>query len=154
MISEESILWILISIGVLLFAYSLRKPPIKEWLLFFLLTGYLSSIIGVIVVEENLLSYPVNLFNTHFDSSFTYEYILFPVLGIYYYQSTYRSGWLGFIVKAAVFSSIITIMEYFLERYTNLIHYISWTWMYTFISTIFVLVLIRMIVKFLPPVKN
>ena len=151
---EKTILWLLVFIGIGLFVYSLRKSPVKEWLLFFLLTGYFSSVIGVIVVEEGLLTYPVNLFNRHFDSSLTYEYVLFPVLGIYYYQSTFRSGWIGYFVKAAIYSAIITIMEFFLEKYTDLIHYENWSWMYTFVSTMLLLVIIRVIIKYLPDVDQ
>ncbi len=150
MMFEKAILWLLVFLGIGLFIFSLRKPPLKEWLLFFLLTGYFSSIIGVIVVEEGMLTYPVNLFNRHFDSSLTYEYVLFPVLGIYYYQSTFRSGWGGYVGKAAIYSAIITILEFFLEKYTDLIHYESWTWWYTFLSTLLLLVMIRVIVKYLP----
>ena len=150
MMIEKTMLWLLALIGVGLFVFSMRKPPIKEWLLFFLLTNYFSSIIGVIVVEEGMLTYPVNLFNRHFDSSLTYEYVLFPVLGVYYYQSTFRSGWTGYFVKAAIYSGIITITEFFLEKYTDLIHYESWTWIYTFLSTLFLLFIIRIIVKYIP----
>ena len=150
MMDEKTMLWLLALIGVGLFVFSMRKPPIKEWLLFFLLTSYFSSIIGVIVVEEGMLTYPVNLFNRHFDSSLTYEYVLFPVLGVYYYQSTFRSGWIGYVLKAVIYSGIITITEFFLEKYTDLIHYESWTWYYTFLSTLLLLLIIRIIVNFIP----
>ncbi|WP_273849912.1 CBO0543 family protein [Guptibacillus spartinae] len=154
MMIEKTILWLLVLIGVGLFVFSMRKPPIKEWLLFFLLTGYFSSIIGVIVVEEGMLTYPVNLFNRHFDSSLTYEYVLFPVVGVYYYQSTFRSGWTGYFVKGFIYSGIITITEFFLEKYTDLIHYESWTWYYTFFSTILLLLIIRIIVNYLPGMEQ
>ncbi|MGB8001857.1 MAG: CBO0543 family protein [Anaerobacillus sp.] len=154
MLVEKSLLWGLVLVGLCLFIYSLRKPPIKEWLLFFFLTGYLSSIIGVFVVEEKLLSYPVNLFNRHFDSSLTYEYILFPVLGIYYYQSTYNMNWVSWLWKSVVFSGIITLIEFFLERYTDLIHYEKWTWGYTFVSTCLVLFTIRLVMNYLSKVKD
>lgn len=106
------------------------------------------------MVEEGLLTYPVNLFNRHFNSSFTYEYILFPVVGVYYYQSTFHSGWSGYFMKAVIYSGMITVTEFFLEKYTDLIHYEGWTWFYTFLSTLFLLLMIRMIVKYLSHMKH
>ncbi|WP_431522046.1 CBO0543 family protein [Guptibacillus hwajinpoensis] len=143
---EKFLLWILFSSGVGLFLYNLSRPHAKEWLLIFLLTGYCASILGTLVVEEKMLSYPSNIFH-HFDSSVTYEYVLFPLISVYYYRSTYRLGLGGILLRGAVYSGGITIIEYFLERYTDLIHYYTWTWGYTFISTFFLLLFVRGIVQ-------
>ncbi|MFP3339167.1 CBO0543 family protein, partial [Micrococcus sp. SIMBA_131] len=64
------------------------------------------------------------------------------------------SGWVGYFGKAAIYSGIITILEFFLEKYTDLTHYESWTWWYTFVSTLLLLVFIRVIVKYLPGVEQ
>ena len=96
-----------------------------------------------------MLSYPVNLFNNQFDSSLTYEYILFPLLGIYYYQSTYTSTWKGIFWQAALYSMVITVIELILEKYTGFIKYESWKWTYTFVSTFGFFIIARYLMKFI-----
>ncbi|MFJ5758521.1 hypothetical protein ACIQAA_05135 [Neobacillus sp. NPDC093182] len=57
---ERIILWTLLLVGITLLLFSLRKPFIKDWILIFLLNAYLSTLIGVLVVEENKKSGPMN----------------------------------------------------------------------------------------------
>ena len=153
MVFEKMVLWLLFIVGVCAFFYNLRKPPIKDWLIIFLITAFISSIFGVIVVEKELLSYPVNLF-PHFDSSLTYEYVLFPVISIYFYKLTYHGTWKEIMMWGIVFSSAITVTEYFIERYTELIQYHTWTWTYTLISTYLLLLFVRGIVKLISYVEK
>ena len=144
---QKIILWILALVGICLLLLNLRKRPFKDRLIVFLITSYYSSILGIMVVGEGMLSYPVNLFNTHFDSSLAYEYILFPLLGIYYYQSTYSSTWKGIVVQAALYSIAITVIEVILEKYTGFIDYKSWNWTYTLLSSFSFFVIVRYLMK-------
>ncbi|WP_305853291.1 CBO0543 family protein [Halobacillus amylolyticus] len=135
-------LWCLHILGLVLFIFALRKPPRKDWLLMFLISAYFAIILGVIVVEEHLLTYPVSLFK-HFQSSVLFEFLLFPVLCTYYYQTSYFTGAFGIIWQAVVFSGVLTIIEFCLERYTDLIRYLQWDWYYTFTSVFLFMVSVR-----------
>ena len=44
-------LWVLLVLGLILLVFSLRKPPIKDVILVFLLKAYFSTFFGVIVVN-------------------------------------------------------------------------------------------------------
>ncbi|WP_257351035.1 CBO0543 family protein [Pseudalkalibacillus decolorationis] len=144
---ERVILWGLLIIGIALLLYSLRKLPFKEWLFVYLLTTYFSIIIGTIVVEENMLDYPIKFLNKHFDSSLLYEYLLFPVVCLYFYRTTYHSRYFNILLQGGLYTTALTIIEVLLERYTDLIKYNSWTWIYTFTSVFILLVFIRIIVQ-------
>ncbi|MDP4550567.1 CBO0543 family protein [Alkalihalobacillus macyae] len=147
MLDEKTVLWILAGGGICLLLFNLRKSPFKDRLIVFLLSSYYSSILGILVVGEGLLTYPVNLFNSQFDSSLTYEYILFPLIGIYYYQTTFTSTWKGIVWQAVLYSVGITIIEVILEKYTGFIKYESWKWTYTLASTFGFLIIVRYLMK-------
>lgn len=144
---ERIILWSLLIIGVTLLFSSLRKPPIKNWILIFSLSSYFSTFFGVLVVEEKMLEYPVRFLSNYFSSSLLYEYLLFPVVCIYFYQTTYRSRYLNIVLQCILYTTVLTIIEIFFERYTELIKYHTWTWKYTFISTFLLILFIRFLMQ-------
>jgi hypothetical protein len=144
---ERIILWALLLVGITLLIFSLRKPFIKDWILIFLLNAYLSTFIGVLVVEENMLEYPIRFLGNFFTSSLLYEYLLFPVACIYFYQKTYNSSFKGIFLYCLMFTSGLTVIEVLFERYTDLIEYHTWTWKHTFISTFILMFFIRIIMQ-------
>ncbi|MBZ5753631.1 hypothetical protein M3184_17670 [Metabacillus litoralis] len=144
---EKIILWSLLIIGIALLFFSLRKPPIKDWILIFLLTSFFSVFLGVLVVEEKMLEYPISFLSKYFSSSLLYEYLLLPVVCIYFYQATYYSRYPSIILKCALYTSVLTIIEVLLERYTDLIEYHTWTWIHTFISIFFLMMFIRILMQ-------
>lgn len=144
---ERIILWSLLIIGITLLFSSLRKPPIKNWILIFSLSSIFSTFFGVLVVEEKMLEYPVRFLSTYFSSSLLYEYLLFPVVCIYFYQTTYRSRYLNIVLQCIFYTTALTIIEFFIERYTELIKYHTWTWEYTFLSTFLLMMFIRFLME-------
>lgn len=146
--AEKVILYAMFVGGLLFFFYSLRKPPIKDWLLAFFITGYFALILGVMVVESGMLSYPVTIF-PYFDSSPLFELVLFPVLSLHYYQTTYHYSFKGYLLKGFMYTSILTITEVLLEKFTDLVQYNTWKWYYTFISVYVFFVIIRCLLQFI-----
>ncbi|MFC0272852.1 CBO0543 family protein [Metabacillus herbersteinensis] len=144
---ERIILWLLLIIGIILLVFSLRKPPIKDWILIFLLASCFSIFLGVLVVEEKMLEYPISFLSEYFGSNLLYEYLLFPVVCIYFYQTTYYSRYLGITLQCVVYTSVLTIIEVLFEKYTDLIEYHTWTWIHTSISIFFLMMFIRIIVQ-------
>ncbi|MGM0875275.1 MAG: CBO0543 family protein [Bacillota bacterium] len=144
---ERIFLWALFLIGIALLFFSLRKPSIKDWILIFLLSAYLSTFIGVLVVEEKMLRYPNRILSKYFDTNLLYEYFLFPVVCIYFYQTTYSSRYFSIALQCALYTTALTIIEVLFERYTNLIEYHTWTWMHTFISTFFLMIFVRILMQ-------
>jgi hypothetical protein len=135
---DRIFLWALLMIGIVLFCFSLRKPLIKDTVLVFLLKAYFSSFFGVIVSGAKLVEYPVRFLGQYFDTSILFEYFLYPIMCVYFYQTSYHSRLLGIIVQCALYTAALTTLEVLCEKYTDLIEYHGWTGMYSFI-TIFIL---------------
>ncbi|AZV41588.1 hypothetical protein BAOM_0977 [Peribacillus asahii] len=144
---ERIILWSMLIIGIALLFFSLRKPPTKDLILIFLLTSFFSTFLGVIVVEEKMLEYPISFLSNYFSSSILYEYLILPVVCIYFYQATYYSRYPSIILKCTLYTAFLTIIEVIFERYTDLIKYHTWTWIHTFISIFFLFMFIRILMQ-------
>jgi hypothetical protein len=144
---DRIILWALLIIGMVLLFFSLRKPLIKDTLLVFLLKAYFSTFFGVIIVKENLIEYPVRFLGQYFETSILFEYFLYPIDCVYFYLTSYRSSLLGIIVQCALYTSALTILEVLCVKYTNLIKYHTWTWMYSFITLFLLSFSVRMLMQ-------
>jgi predicted benzoate:H+ symporter BenE len=144
---ERTILWGFLLIGIVLMIFSLRKAPIKESITIFLLTAYFSTFIGVIVERNKMVEYPVRNLQNYFETSILYEYLLLPVVCIYFYKSTYNSRYPSIILQCALYTSVLTIIEVLLERYTNLVKYNTWTWMHTFVSLFSLILFVRILMQ-------
>lgn len=132
--AEKNILKTLFIFGIFSFFLLVKKPPRKEWLIIFLLKGYIASILDNILVKKGYLKYPVSLFKT-FDISVLFSYIIFPVTCIYYNQVTKNSGLAGILTKCLIFSVPSATAEHWLEKNTNLIRYKkNWTSFHSFAS--------------------
>ena len=151
---EKVILWALFLLGITLFFFSLRKPLIKDSILIYLLNTYISTFVGVLVVEKKMLEYPIRFLSNYFKSSLLYEYLLFPVVCIYFYQTTYHSRYRGIFLQGILYTSTLTIIEVLFERYTDLIEYHTWTWKHTFISTFFLIFFIRILMQLINKKAN
>jgi hypothetical protein len=146
---EKNILRLLLVIGIGTFFNLIRKPPIKDWLIIFLLKSYISSIIDNILVKKGYLKYPVKWIKT-FDFSFIFSYLIFPVSCIYYNQVTKNSSVFGIIFKCLLFTLPSTIVELWFERNTKLIKYKkSWTALHSFGSIAFTFLIVRVLITFI-----
>ncbi|PKG22614.1 CBO0543 family protein [Niallia nealsonii] len=140
---EKITLRILCVIGIGSFLNLLRKPPLKDWLIIFLLKSYIASILDNLLVKKGYLTYPVKLLKT-FDVSVLFSYLLFPVSCIYFNQVTKNSSFLGILTKSLLFSVPSALAEHWIERNTNLIKYKkSWTTIHSFISIASTFLIVR-----------
>jgi hypothetical protein len=144
---DRIILWALLIIGMVLLFFSLRKPLIKDSVLVFLMKAYFSTFFGIIVAGANLVEYPVRFLSQYFETSIIFEYFLYPIMCVYFYQTSYRSSFLGIIVQCALYTSALTILEVLCEKYTILIKYHTWTWIYSFLTIFLLSFLVRMLMQ-------
>ncbi|MFP5114179.1 CBO0543 family protein [Bacillaceae bacterium C204] len=140
---EKNILRLLFVFGIGTFFNLIRKPPIKDWLLIFLLKSYIATILDNLLVKKGYIKYPVNLFKT-FDISVLFSYLIFPISCIYYNQVTKNSSIFGIIGKCILFTLPSTLVESWLERNTKLVKYKkSWTSLHSFVSIGFTFLIVR-----------
>lgn len=136
-----SILAFVIALLILIFVVDWRY--FRDWIVVFLFKCTLDFIWGSPVVELKMLEYPNRLLPKFYDTSILFELWVFPVLCIWYNQVTKDRGIVAILFYAVVFSAGITAVEYPLERYTNLIHYITWSWFTTFYTLIITFLMSR-----------
>ncbi|MCM3597832.1 hypothetical protein M4D55_18850 [Metabacillus idriensis] len=143
MIIERWIIAGAIVLCILLIWKFVPKERAREAWVPFLSMSSVTWAAGLFVVERGWIYYPVQLFgkeNQVNESSFTFEFFLFPVLAILfslYYPSSKKihSKWL----YAIVFSGVFTIAEVILEKYTDSVEYDEWKWYWTFFSVMLIL---------------
>ncbi|MEH6904662.1 CBO0543 family protein [Neobacillus drentensis] len=142
---EKNILRFLFIFGIGTFFNLLRKPPLKDWLIIFLLKSYIATILDNLLVKRGYLKYPVNLFKS-FDISVLFSYLIFPISCIYFNQVTKSSSFTGIILKSILFSVPSAIAESWLERNTKLIKYKkSWTALHSFGSIALTFLIVRIL---------
>lgn len=129
--------WILlfsyvVGIGILFF---IPKNKIRLAVVAFLFKQVITFLFGLVVVELELIDYPLRLFASINRSSFTFEYFFFPILcaifNVWYPNN--RSMLIQWAYYGG-FTSILTIMEVIIEKYTDLIEYVHWDWYISFIT--------------------
>jgi len=134
------ILSIIISIG--LFFIFVPKSKLREAIFGLLLMQSLTWVLGGLMVELKLISYPSHLFSYAFRTSFTFEYVAFPVVGVLFNLYFPKgSNWVKKTGFSILLPSLIVIGEVFLERYTDNIKYLHWNWFYSWGSMLMTLLL-------------
>lgn len=131
----------------------LRKQPIKDWLIIYFLKGYISGFIDSFLVSYHILSYPVRLFPEVFKISILFDMFVFPILCVFYNQTSYRSKLPGIIGQALLYSLPVALFEYWAEEQTNLIEYFRWwtiyhSYFYLTLTFVFVRAFIAIIRRF------
>ena len=112
----------------------------------FLVIQFITTILGHVVVEFDALAYPVREFSRVNRTSFIYEFLAFPMMCAIFnvYYPAHRSRLLQ-IGNYMLYCTVITIIEVFIERYTNLILYLKWNWFWTWGSVLITLLITRVI---------
>ena len=121
-------------IGILLFYLFVPVSKIRLAVLGFLIMQSITWLLGFLVSEFNLISYPVRLFEFATRTSFTFEYFAFPIVSAIYNLYFPRNSKLGGLLYTCIIVSILTGIEIILENYTDTIDYVNWRWYLSWIS--------------------
>ncbi|WP_328591414.1 CBO0543 family protein [Acetivibrio thermocellus] len=138
------------------FAVNFRsKNKIREASVIFCFKQLITWLLGLFVAEFNLIEYPVRLFANATKASFTFEYFVYPsicvIFNLYYPE---RKSLFKRILYYFIYTAAITVFEVILEKYTQNIKYINWTWYYTFLSVYLTFFLSRAYFKWFFKISN
>ncbi|TEB05292.1 hypothetical protein Psch_02333 [Pelotomaculum schinkii] len=134
-ISTEFIISVISAlIGLLLLVFAVDWRYFRDWVVVFLYKSVLDGLWGAAVVNLHLLEYPFRQLPLLYKVSLLFDFWVFPILCILYNQVTRERGFRHILVYAILFSVGITVIEYPLELYTELIKYHKWSWYITFIT--------------------
>ncbi|MFH5181337.1 CBO0543 family protein [Paenibacillus sp. TAB 01] len=124
--------WIITAILLVIFIN--RKTLIRAQVSF-LFMQVPSWLFGALVVQGRLIEYPVGFLSIAYRASFTFEFFVFPAISsIFNVHFPKEKPWFVKTIYVFSFPTVITIIEVFLEKYTELIKYLNWTWYLSFIT--------------------
>ncbi|MGF7035015.1 hypothetical protein J2T17_006007 [Paenibacillus mucilaginosus] len=127
------------NLGTLLSLFLLPRGKVLQHHLVFLVVSLPTWVIGLMVVEWGLLAYPVRELAAINRTSFCFEYFLLPIVAVHYnawYPENKRLG--GRALYLLLYCSALTVPEILIERYTDLLSYLHWSWYITFVSEGFI----------------
>ena len=111
------------------------KNKIREAHVSFLFNQFVTWILGLSVVQLKLIEYPVRLFPYATKSSFSFEYFAYPSLcAIFNVHYPEKKNTFGQFMYYFYYCTTMTVLEVFVEKYTNILKYIHWTWYITWIT--------------------
>lgn len=141
---EWYINWIFIILSIISVFFWLPKQPIKDWLIIFYFMGFLSGFIDSFVVAYNLIQYPIRFLPNIFEINILFDLLVFPTLCVIFNQTTYHSKYSVIIGQSILYSTLMTLFEYWVEKNTQLIVYYKWwTWTHTFGSLLLTFLIVR-----------
>jgi hypothetical protein len=122
-------------ITIVLFLKYIPKNKIREAHVAFFFKQVITWITGLSVVQLKLIEYPVRLFPYANKTSFTFEYFVYPsICAIFNVHFPEKKGAFSKLMYYFYYCTTMTVVEIFVERYTNVIKYIHWTWYITWIT--------------------
>ena len=137
--------WIATVISLVLL---IPKDKIRLATVAFLFKLFLTWPLGLIVVNEGWIEYPVNFFANATKVSFTFEYIFYPaicaIFNVHFPENR------PIYVRAfyyILYCTAITAAESLLEHHTGLIRYIHWNEAFTWITLFVTFYLNRQFVR-------
>ena len=141
---QKKLLRIILGVGLLLIPFAFKREKLKDWVLIFFLKGYISSFLDQIIVKKKRISYPVRFMSKYFDSSLLFDYLLFPLLCVFYNRTSEKSNLHSIFLQSFIYSTPMTVLEVLLEKKTNLIRYKkSWNWLITYFTLVSTFLFVR-----------
>ena len=141
---QKKLLRIVLGVGLLLIPFAFKREKLKDWLLIFFLKGYISSFLDQIIVKKKRISYPVRFMSKYFDSSLLFDYLLFPLLCVFYNRTSEKSNLHSIFLQSFIYSTPMTVLEVILEKKTNLIRYKkNWNWLITYLTLVITFLFVR-----------
>lgn len=126
---ERIILYCAIVVSVILLFIYVPRNKVREAVSIFLFKQSITWLFGLTTAHFGLVEYPVNIFHNATKSGFVFDFVAFPVLCVLFnlYYPERKNGFLQFM-HYFYYCTAMTLVEVILERYTNVIKYIHWSW--------------------------
>jgi hypothetical protein len=152
---SRSLLFLVTLISLFLLPFAIIKRPFKDWLIVYLVSFIGNSFADRYLVSKGYLKYDVRPFRRKFKIHLPFDYVMYPLLLLYYNQWTLNSKPSGLFFKLFPFIIPQTIIETIAERKTHLITWRrGWTWVHSFISLLIKFLLCRMMIAIIRIINN
>ncbi|AAK76769.1 hypothetical protein BJV85_003865 [Clostridium acetobutylicum] len=119
---------------ILLFKF-IPRNKLCEAQVAFLFKLSITWVSGLVVSQLGLIVYPVRFFPNANKTSFSFEYFIYPsICALFITNYPEKKSRFQKFMYYFYFCTYITIAEVFVERYTNILKYVHWTWYETWIT--------------------
>lgn len=122
-------------ITIILLIFFIPKNKIREAIIPFFFKLALTWITSLAVVELRLIEYPVRFFSYANRTSFSFEYFIYPsfcsLFNIHYPE---RKSFFKQFMYYFYWCSILTAIEIRVEKYTDILEYLHWSWHITWLT--------------------
>ena len=124
--------WVITTVLLIIFV---PKIKIRQAIVIFMFKQMITWFIGLLVVELRLLEYPVRSCAYATNTSFDFEYFIYPSFCVLF-NLNYPEGesFVKRFMHYIYFCSALTAVEVLVEKNTNILHYINWSSYTTFIT--------------------
>ncbi|WP_160112372.1 CBO0543 family protein [Salicibibacter kimchii] len=113
--------------GIFTLPFTFLRRNVKDHIIIFLVTGYAATFLAQLVVRRKKLKYPVRPWPNYFDTNILYEYLLLPLVSVWFNQTTRRSGIIGTLGQAVLYGTAHTVIETIIEKKTRLMQWKTWS---------------------------
>ncbi len=121
--------------GAVLLALTVPRQHIRDAFVVFMFKMVITWPIGLLVAEFDLIAYPVREFPKASLTSFSFEYFIYPATCVAFnLRFPERSGAWGKLAWYVFFPTWMTAVEVAIERYTDLLRYVHWSWHWTWLT--------------------
>lgn len=135
--------WFFLILSIVFLIFLLRKPPLKDWLLVFLIRDGYAGITDAFLVYFNFIEYPIRFLPQIFPITILFDFIVYPTLGVLFAQITDKDKVGMIIIKAFLFNIPIALLEWWFEKNTDLIHFIHWNIWISYFGLVFCSLCVR-----------
>jgi hypothetical protein len=148
MLADKMILTLAWIAAILLLLIFTPRDKIREAMIIFMFKQVLTWMFGLLVVELRMIEYPIRELPYATRASFGFEYFIYPATCVVFILRFPEDGsWLKKLGWYLFWPTWMTIVETILERHTNLVHFIHWTWYWTWITLLMTFYIARVYYK-------
>ena len=133
---EKTVMASCYAISIFLLIKFVPKDKLRQATVSFLSKQFITWLFGTLVVEKGLIKYPYRPFyKKTYKASFDFEYFFYPVFSVLFnlYYPVKANKWMK-ILYYFINTSLLTVGEVLIHRYTKLIKYKRWKWYWSFIT--------------------
>lgn len=132
---EKFILIISTLAALLLLVKFVSKSKIIDAHISFLFMQVQTWIYGALVVENRLIEYPVRFLSYANRISLNFEFFIFPAISaLFNIHFPAKKSLVYKTLYVVAYPTAITFFEVILEKYTDVIKYINWSWYWSWIT--------------------
>lgn len=143
-LNGKSVLYIVWITTTLSLPILIPKSKVRLALVAGLFKQLLTWPLGLLVVDQGWIEFPIHFYENAGRGSFTFDYFFYPIMCAYF--QVYFPVQNGTGIRAAyyvLFTTVLTLAEIYLKNNTQLIRYIHWNGYLTWITILITFYLSR-----------